>query len=327
MSVTLADIHAAATRLAPVVRRTPLLRAPLLDALAGRRVWVKPECLQWTGSFKFRGAWSALTQLPEGTGGVLAFSSGNHAQAVAYAAQRLGREAVIVMPADAPALKIANTRAYGAEVILYDRARVDRDVLGAEIAEARGLALVPPFDHPQVIAGQGTIGLELASAARAQGITQAQVLVCCGGGGLISGIALALAHEAPDLRVHPVEPEGFDDVTKSLAAGEIIRHPLRTGLCDAIVTPAPGALTWPILQRHCGPGLVVSDRAALAAMALAFRHLKLVLEPGGAVALAASLVHRRALKGEDVIVIASGGNVDADIFARALKEESPDAFG
>ena len=311
-------IRAAEARLKGHARCTPLLGSPFLDRIAGRRVLVKAECLQHTGSFKFRGAWSAITALPAGVRGVLAFSSGNHAQGVAYAASLRGLSAVILMPADAPAIKITNTRALGAEVVLYDRASQDRDALGAALAEERGLELIQPFDHPQVIAGQGTTGLEIAEQARALGVAQAEVLVCCGGGGLSSGIALALEAEAPDFRVRTVEPEGFDDVAQSLAHGAVVTNPLRSGLCDAIVTPAPGRLTWPILQRLCGPGLVVSDTQALRAMALAQERLKLVLEPGGAVALAAALFLPDQMTGDTVIVTASGGNVDRDVFLHAL---------
>lgn len=325
VSVTIDDIRAAAARLHGHARRTPLLSSPFLDRIAGRRVLVKAECLQHTGSFKFRGAWSALTMLPADARGVLAFSSGNHAQGVAYAAALRGLPAVILMPRDAPAIKIANTGALGAEVVLYDRATEDRDALGAALARERGLALIPPFDHPHVIAGQGTTGLEIAEQARAEGITRAEVLVCCGGGGLSAGIALALQAEAPDMQPRTVEPEGFDDVAQSLVAGQVVELPLRSGLCDAIVTPRPGRLTWPILQRLCGAGLVVSDAQALAAMALAHERLKLVLEPGGAVALAAALFCRDQIDGEAVIVTASGGNVDRDVFRRALDQGEADA--
>ena len=197
------------------------------------------------------------------------------------------------MPSDAPAVKIDGTRALGAEVVLYDRATQDRDALGAELAAARGLTLIPPFDHPQVIAGQGTTGLEIAAQAAEEGVTRADVLVCCGGGGLSAGIALALAAEAPGLRVRPAEPAGFDDMARSLAAGERLGNARTTGsICDAILTPRPGALTFPILARLAGPGLAVTDEEALAAVALAFRHLRIVLEPGGAVSLAAALFRR-----------------------------------
>ena len=314
-------IRAAAVRLEGHARRTPLLSSPFLDELAGRRVLIKPECLQHTGSFKFRGAWSAVSALAPETRkrGVIAFSSGNHAQGVAYAASQHGVPSVIIMPADAPQLKIDNTRALGAEVILYDRETENRDEIGERMSAERGLTLIKPFDEPQVIAGQGTTGLEIASQAAELGVTEADVLVCCGGGGLSSGIALALEADAPNLRARPVEPEGFDDVKRSLAAGAIQRNNQMGGnICDAIVTPQPGNLTFPIMNRLCGPGIAVSEEDALHAMAEAFLRLKLVAEPGGAVALAAALYHGDEIQGDTVIAVISGGNVDPAMFARAL---------
>ena len=315
----IAMIRAAAARMAGHARVTPLLNAPLLDAAAGRRILVKAECLQLTGSFKFRGGWSAISALDPATRarGVMAYSSGNHAQGVALAAARHGCAAVILMPADAPEVKIANTRAYGADVILYDRATEDRDALGAQLTAERGLSLIKPFDDTQVIAGQGTTGLEIAAQAKAAGVTDGVVIACCGGGGLSAGIALALEADAPGLRVQTAEPAGFDDVARSLRAGRIERNPQATGsICDAILTPAPGAVTFPILSRLCGPGLTVSDDQALRAMALAFTHLRIVLEPGGAVALAAALFAPDLP--DTVICTASGGNVDPETFRRAL---------
>ncbi|MDJ0638684.1 MAG: threonine/serine dehydratase [Paracoccaceae bacterium] len=316
-------IEAAAKQIKGHAVRTPLLNAPLLDETAGRRIFVKSECLQKTGSFKYRGARSAISAMDAGTRaqGVIAFSSGNHAQGVALAASEQGAPAVIVMPRDAPKLKIDNTQAYGAEVVLYDRATEDRDAIGQELAEARGLTLIKPYDEPQVIAGQGTVGLEIAAQAEDQGVDAAEVLVCCGGGGLTSGIALALAAKAPAMQVRPVEPEGFDDVTRSLRVGARQTNNAMSGsICDAILTPSPGKLTFPILQEHCGPGVVVTDEEAQRAMVAAFLRLKVVLEPGGAVALAAALFHGQG--DEDVIVVASGGNVDAPVFQAAL-----DRFG
>ncbi len=313
-------IEAAATRMQGHVRRTPLLNAPLLDRAMGRRLFVKAECLQLTGSFKARGGWSAVSALsPEAlTRGVIAFSSGNHAQAVAYAAAHHGAPCVILMPSDAPQVKIDNTRAYGAEVVLYDRATEDRDAIGARLSADRGLTLIKPYDDPQVIAGQGTVGLELAEQALDAGISKAPVFVCCGGGGLSSGIALALAARAPGLQVHTAEPQSFDDMARSLASGKRERNARLSGsICDAILTPSPGELTLSILSRLAGPGAVVTDDQALRAMALAFNHFRIVLEPGGAVALAT------ALFGDDlpetVIAIATGGNVDPATFATALE--------
>ena len=312
----LARIRAAAARADGIVRRTPVLSSPFLDEIAGRRVFVKAECLQHTGSFKFRGAWSALTALPDDVRaqGVIAYSSGNHAQGVAYAAQRLGVPAVIVMPRDAPALKINNTKALGAEVVTYDRqARESREAIGAAIAAERGLSLVKPYDNPNVMAGQGTTGLEIAEVLDAD----AEVLVCCGGGGLTAGIALAL--EGTGHRVRPVEPEGFDDTARSLIAGERLSNSgPESGLCDAILTPCPGEMTFPVLQRLAGPGIVVSDDEVRRAMREAFLRLKLVIEPGGAVALAAALFHGDSLQSDTVVATASGGNVEPGLFAEII---------
>ncbi len=315
-------IRAAAERLKGHARRTPLLNAPLLDDIAGRRVWVKPECLQLTGSFKFRGAWSALSALDAETRakGVIAFSSGNHAQGVALAAKRHGAPAVIIMPSDSPQLKIDNTRAYGAEVLLYDRDGESREEIGKRLGAERGLTLIKPYDEPQVIAGQGTTGLEIAEQAAEHGIEEADVIVCCGGGGLTSGIALACEADAPGLRVRPAEPEGFDDVARSLRSGGIERNNATSGnICDAILTPQPGDITFPIIKRLCGSGLAVSEDEALLAVAHAWNRLKVVAEPGGAVALAAALFRADQIKGDDVIVTISGGNVDPALFQRALE--------
>ena len=320
------DIHrieAAAGRLKGHARVTPLLSSPFLDEIAGRRVLVKAECLQHTGSFKYRGARSAVSALSDAQrkNGVIAYSSGNHAQGVALAAKQFGASAVIIMPSNAPKMKIDNTRALGAEVVLYDRATEDRDAIGTKLSEERGLTLVRPFDEPEVIAGQGTCGLEIAAQAADLGVTEADVIVCCGGGGLTSGIALALEAHAPGMRVRPAEPEGFDDVTRSLASGQIERNTgSASGLCDAIVTPQPGNLTFPIMHRLCGPGIVVSDDEAQMALAQAFARLKLVAEPGGAVALAAALYHGDQIDADTVICTISGGNVDRAVFLRALEQ-------
>lgn len=304
--VDLTAIRAAAVRIRGHAVRTPLLSAPTLDAVFGRRIFVKAECLQKTGSFKFRGAFNTLSQID---GDVVAYSSGNHAQGVAHAAQLLGKSAVIVMPSDAPAVKVANTRGYGAEVVLYDRAGESREEIGERLVVERGLTLVRPYDDARVIAGQGTCGLEIAEDLPDD---VDEVIVCCGGGGLTSGVALALEGRA---RVIPAEPAGFDDVARSLAAGARQVNTAATGsICDAILTPSPGELTFPIMARLCAPGLVISDAEALRAMALAWQHLRIVLEPGGAAALAAGLFHHAG----DVAVVASGGNVDAQVFAEAL---------
>lgn len=318
-------VRAAQKRLAGHARMTPLLSSPFLDEVAGRRVLIKAECLQHTGSFKFRGGWSALSALtPEQVkAGVIAFSSGNHAQGVAYAARLHGAPAVIIMPSNAPAVKIANTRAFGAEVILYDRATESREEIGNRISAERGLTLIRPYDEAQVIAGQGTCGLEIAQQTAKACVNEADVLVCCGGGGLTSGIALALEADASGLRVRPCEPEGFDDVTRSLETGAVQRNANAEGsICDAIVTPQPGALTFPIMQKLCRPGIVVSDDECLRAVAFAFERLRIVVEPGGAAALAAALFHGDKLEGDAVIAVATGGNIDPAVFVQAL-----DRFG
>lgn len=318
--VTIADIRRAAEYLAPVAVHTPLLESPYLNDIAGRRVLIKAEVLQRTGSFKFRGAWTAISALDEAVRarGVIAYSSGNHAQGIAHAASLFGVPSVIVMPADSPALKLANTQALGACVVTYDRVGGEsREVVGEALAAERGLTLIRPYDEPMVIAGQGTVGLEIAEQAAAAGVSEADVLVCCGGGGLTSGVAIALHSAAPSLRVRPVEPTAADDTCRSLIAGKRLAN---TGnldsFCDAIVTPMPGELTFPVLQQLAGPGLTVDDRAVLVAMGQALMRLKLVVEPGGAVALAAAL-DPNSVEGDAVICIVTGGNVDPHLISAA----------
>ena len=315
-SPEITDIAKAVERLRGFAVFTPLLESPLLNAAIGRRILVKAECLQQTGSFKFRGAWNHINGAPQDdvAKGVLAFSSGNHAQGVAYAAQLRKVPATIIMPSDAPTLKLENTRAYGADVVTYDRAGGEsREVLGARLEQALGRRLIKPFDDPFVIAGQGSVGVEIADQVRGFGDDAADVAVCCGGGGLSAGIALALEAKAPAMRVRPVEPEKFDDWSRSLAAGEVRENVLPSGsICDAIVTKAPGEMTWPIGKRLFGPALVVSDMDARRAMAIAYHYFKIVVEPGGAVALAAVLFQPEQFKHEAVVAVATGGNVDWD---------------
>lgn len=299
--------------------RTPLLRSDSLDARTGGRVFIKPECLQRTGSFKFRGAYNRLSALTaaERAGGVVAFSSGNHAQGVALAANLLGIRAAIVMPSDAPGVKVDATRGYGAEVIFYDRLTEKREVIAGRLAEDRGAVLVPSFDDPYIVAGQGTAGLEIAEDFAAMGLTPDVALVCCGGGGLAGGIALGLG----DVPVVVVEPEGYDDVTRSLAGGAIepVRNPGPT-LCDALQTLVTCPLTFGVLQAKGARGVAVSEAAVKRAVAFAFAHLKLVVEPGGAVALAAALEGTVDLKGKTAVLTLSGGNVDREVFERCLRE-------
>ncbi|TRW18272.1 threonine ammonia-lyase [Glacieibacterium frigidum] len=314
--VSRVDVEAAAARIAGYAVRTPLLRSDALDAATGGKLWLKPENLQRTGSFKFRGAFNRLSALTPGEapGGVVAYSSGNHAQGVALAAKLLGLPATIVMPADAPAVKVARTRAHGAEVVLYDRYTEDRAAIAAALAATRGAVIVPPYDDPYIVAGQGTAGLEAAADLAAMGVAADVALVCCGGGGLASGIAIGSG-----LPVVAVEPIGYDDVVRSLAAGMIlpVDNPGPT-ICDALQTLAMSPLTFGILSSYGARGVVVSDDQAAAAVSFAFRELKLVVEPGGAVALAAALEGVVDLRGKTALVILSGGNVGPEVFARCL---------
>lgn len=316
------DIEEAAERLRGFATTTPILRADALDAAAGGKVYVKAECLQRTGSFKFRGAFNRISRLSdaERRRGVVAFSSGNHAQGVAAAAQIVGAPATIVMPADAPTLKIARTRGYGAEVVLYDRFNESREAIAAGLTEARGAILVPPFDDPLVIAGQGTVGLE-AARQLAAAEAEAEVLICpASGGGLMAGVALAFEALSPRTRLYCAEPKGFEDHALSLAAGErVTLAPKTASLCDALMSPFPGELTFPINQPRLAGAVAADDDQVLAAMAFAFHHLKLVIEPGGAAALAALLAGAVELGGRTALVIASGGNVDPSVYARALE--------
>lgn len=324
--ITIAEIEEAARRLAGQAVVTPLLESPLLNERIGGRLLIKAECLQRTGSFKFRGAFFRLSLLndSERRRGVVAYSSGNHAQAVAAAAKLLGLPAVIVMPADAPAPKMAATREWGAEVVTYDRYHEDREAIGAALARDRGALLVPPYDDRFIITGQGTLGLEIAAQAKAAGARPDAVLVPCGGGGLIAGTATALTARLPGLAIYAVEPAGFDDTARSLAIGERLANPPLTAdslsICDALLAPMPGALTFPINRRLLAGGLTVTDREAAQAMLVAFAEFKIVLEPGGAVALAAALTGKLPGQGKTVAVVCSGGNVDAAQFAAAISQ-------
>lgn len=321
--VTIGDIETAARALAGQAVVTPLLESARLNEHVGGRLLIKAECLQKTGSFKFRGAFYRLSLLSatERQRGVVAYSSGNHAQAVAAAAKLLGVTAAIVMPADAPPTKLAATRAWGAEVITYDRYSEDREAIGARLAEVRGATLVPPYDDARIIAGQGTLGLEVALQATALGARLDAALVPCGGGGLIAGAATALTARVPGIAVYAVEPEAFDDTARSLEAGERLANPpLRAdaSFCDALLAPTPGVLTYAINRRLLAGGLTVSDPEAARAMAAAFAELKIVVEPGGAVALAAALTGKFDCAGKTVAVVCSGGNVEPAVFAAAL---------
>jgi len=318
---TAADVDAAASRLAGVALRTPLISSPVLDAAVGARVFLKAETLQRTGSFKFRGAYNKLSSIPQDrrAGGVVAYSSGNHAQGVAAAAQLLGMPAVIVMPSDAPRPKRERTAALGAEVVLYDRDREDRAAIARDIADKRGAVLVPPFDDPMVIAGQGTTGREIVEDLAALGLKPDVVVVGASGGGLIAGIALAIKSRVPDAKFYSAEPEGFDDTARSFKSGKREVNARMSGtICDALMTNTPGAITFEINRKLVGEGISASDAEVGRAVAFAFRELKLVVEPGGAIGLAALLAGKLDVTGKVVVGVLSGGNVDAELFHRLV---------
>jgi threonine dehydratase len=321
LPVTSADIDAAARVIAPYAVRTPLLSPSVLNERMGTRIFLKPEMLQRTGSFKFRGAFNKLSSIPQDArgGGVVAFSSGNHAQGVAHAAQLLGMQATIVMPADAPLSKRERTKAYGAEVVLYDRDREDREAIAREIAGPRGATLVRPYDDPWVIAGQGTVGREIAEDMAALGLTPDIVVAPASGGGLIAGVATAIKARYPQAMVMSGEPEEFDDHARSLRSGQREAHGSKgRTICDALMAAIPGEITFSINSQLLAQGITASDAEVGTAVGFAFRELKLVVEPGGAVGLAALLAGRIDVAGKNVVIVLSGGNVDADLFARLI---------
>jgi threonine dehydratase len=324
---TLADIEDAAKLLDGVAVRTPLLRNEQLDAIIGAPVWIKPENLQRTGSFKMRGAWNRISRIPDADRkrGIVAFSSGNHAQGVAESAKILGLHATIVMPADAPKAKIEAARGRGAEVRLYDRINESREVIAAEIAERTNATTVRPFDDGWIMAGQGTAGLEAFNDAKAKGVSFTSLICNASGGGLIAGVATAFEALSPSTEVWAAEPAGHDDLIRSLAAGKILpNEPGTRSIADALLTPEPGVLPWKVHQRRIKGGFAATDEQLLDAMSLAFNHLKLVVEPGGATSLAVLLNNRKhfATRGP-VLVVLSGGNVDAEMFTRAIARPPP----
>lgn len=321
--IELREIEAAARRLAPIVVRTPLLMSPALDEIAGGTVIIKPENLQVTGSFKIRGAYNLLSQLSreEASRGVVAFSSGNHAQAVAASGTMLGIETTIVMPEDAPAIKIENTRRLGGKTVLYDRYTGDREAIARKIASEQGSVVVPAFDHAHIIAGQGTVGLELMQQCQDKGISPDQVLINCSGGGLISGSAIAIKAASPATNVHPVEPQDFDNTARSLVSGKReANSPDARSICDALQTEMPGELTFSINRELLSEGLLVSDDEVKHAIRFAFRQLKLVIEPGGAAALAAAISGKIDTRDKITAVVVSGGNVDVALYASIQRE-------
>jgi len=316
-----ADVRAAASRIAPHIVRTPLLRHALLDQVTGGTVLVKPEPLQKTGSFKLRGATNAALLLPEAAraAGVVTHSSGNHGQATACAAAMLGMPALIAMPSDAPSIKVESTRRWGAEVTFFDRRTTDRETLAARLATERGGTVLPPFDHPDVIAGQGTLALELFEDAAAAGLPVDALAVCTGGGGLVAGCALAAELASPATRIWAVEPEGWDDWRRSLEAGRRVANDGQGELlCDSLLSMRPGEITFAVNQSRLAGAVVVTRAEVFRAMRFAFEQLKIVVEPGGAVALAAVLAGKVDARGRVVGVVISGGNVDPAVFAEAL---------
>ena len=322
VTVTFADIEAAAGRIKGHAVLTPLVESPALNERLGGRILLKLETLQRVGAFKFRGAYNRLVQLTpdERRRGVVAFSSGNHAQGVALAAKLLGMPALIVMPSDAPAMKVANTRGYGAEIRLYDRLTESREAIAAEIGASRGAVVVPAFDDPHIIAGQGTAGLEMVAQASAMGAAFDLVLTPASGGGLMAGVSEAIRTLSPKTQFWAVEPAGFDDLALSLKAGQRVTiKPTGRSLCDALESPAPGVINFPMLAANLAGAVDVTDAQVTEAMRYAFTALKLVVEPGGVAGLAALLAGKVSAQGQTVGVILSGGNVDPDLFAQVLR--------
>lgn len=318
---TIADVYAAAERIKPFAVVTPLIEHPALNDRVGGRVLLKAENLQRVGAFKFRGAYNAVSQIDRAAypGGVVACSSGNHAQGVAHAATLCGMASVIVMPADAPALKIARTKAFGAEVITYDRVKEDRDAIADKVAKARGMAFVHPFDDPRVMVGQGTAGLELMEQAKARGLVPDEVIVCCSGGGFLSGVSIAVKAANAGTRVMAAEPAGFDRMGRSIAAGRRVENERKSGsICDALMSAHCGNYTFAVARETVAGGYAITDDEARAAMRFAFEELKLVVEPGGAAALAAILAGKVSTKGRVVAAMLSGGNVDPGMFAQVI---------
>ena len=318
---SIADIDAAAKQLAGVAVRTPLINAPALDDRLGARVFLKAETLQRTGSFKFRGAYNKISSIPveRWAAGVVAYSSGNHAQGVAAAAKLLGLGATIVMPSDAPHLKRERTAALGAEIVLYDRDKEDRAAIAKKIVSERGATLVPPYDDPLIIAGQGTIGREIVEDLDRLGVKPETVVVGASGGGLAAGISLYVKARVPSAKFYTVEPEGFDDTLRSFKSGQREHNErMRGTICDALMTNTPGELTFPINRELIGEGLIASDIEVAAAVRYAFNELKLVVEPGGAIGLAALLAGKLDVKGKVVVGVLSGGNVDAELFSKLI---------
>lgn len=315
------DVLRAAETIEGEAIRTPLLQSEMLNQVTGANVFIKPESLQRTGSFKFRGAYNAIANLSkkQRDEGIVASSSGNHAQGIAEAAKLFGAKATIIMPHDAPALKIERTKSHGADIVFYHRETGDREAAAAEVNSERGGVFIHPYNNFHVIAGQGTVGLEIASDMKTQNLKPDRVLVCTGGGGLTAGTALSIRDSFPQAKIHPVEPEGFDDYRRSLISGKLEVNERTAGsICDAIITPSPGEIGFEINRDALNEPIVISDEEALAAVRFAYYEMKLVVEPGGAAALAGLLQAGKKWQGETVAIILSGGNVDPDLFARII---------
>ncbi len=321
--ITHAQIIAVYDRIKKAITKTPLITSDRLNQKLGFRLWVKCEMLQRTGSFKFRGACNAISTLPDDNAPVLAFSSGNHAQAIALNAKLVGRKAKVIMPKDAPLVKLRSVASYGASVYLYDRITENREEIGINIQKKMKAHLIPPFNDERVIAGQGTVGIEIIQQCEELGFYPSQLIVCCGGGGLIAGTSVSVSGKFPKCKIFAAEPVGFDDMKRSLAANKILSNkPESSSICDAIMTPSPGKLPFEIAKKYVQGGYVVSDKEVCDAMKVAYQYFKLVVEPGGAVALASALAVDFEAIGNDVIVLLSGGNVDEDFFASILQEDT-----
>ncbi len=313
---TFADVEAAAKRLAGVAHRTPVMTSRIADERTGASLFFKCENLQRSGAFKFRGAYNAIAALPDAqkARGVVAFSSGNHAQAIAYAGSLLGVKTVIVMPADAPVLKLEATKGYGGEVVTYDRYKDDREAIGRQLAAERGLTMIPPYDHADVIAGQGTAALELFDEVGPLDM----LFVCLGGGGLLSGSALAAAARSPGCKVYGVEPEAGNDGQRSFREGQIVRIPVPVSIADGALTTHLGQRTFPLIRKYVTDVLTVSDAMLVDTMRFLMERLKIVAEPTGCLAAAAVLNEIVPVAGQRVGILLSGGNVDSRVLAKLL---------
>lgn len=320
--LTINQINTAYEKIKKDVIKTPLITSDRLNRSLGFRLWVKCETLQRTGSFKFRGACNAISTLPNDGAPILAYSSGNHAQAIALNAYLAGREATVIMPSDVPVTKRQATASFGAHIYLYDRQNENREEIGENLKIQMNAHLIPPFNDERVISGQGTVGVEIAQQCDESGIVPSKIIVCCGGGGLIAGISIAVAQKFSKCKIFAAEPEGFDDMKRSLAANKILTNkPGNHSICDAIVTPSPGELPFEIAKKFVTGGFTVNDEEVFHAMRVAYDCFKLIVEPGGAVAFASAIKKGFDPSGNDVVVVLSGGNVDEMLYASILQKK------